>query len=697
MEPLRVHAARREPGARGLEELLAEEHLDARHPRIARLRHDDSVLAVAAEQRAVGVAAQRMDLGVRVGLLIQGSEQVRAVEHAGRDLGDVHLLRAVEHAQLAGRDARAPADHERARRVVGEQGRDQPREAHGRVVADGAPVGLAVVHDRARSVRPGRLEDHHGVDGVVVVEDQLRALVVLFGERLRPGVGDDGGLARAEAPDRVVERIPCGQHHDAQQRERGGGRRNRHRRAGHASGQDPCADRERAERDGVHVVEVEPEQQHVAAEQRAEQRAERVPAVEAARDAAEIADLVAQMVEEQRQERARQADRHEQDRQERDEHGHLIRIEALDLIAEEGAQHVRVVAGVGDRQVEQREQRHQQPLRSRHQPGRDPRQRGDREAAERDAQHEHGHHHREGEVRGAEREAGDAIQRRLEHHHREAGEQRDERQRGEAPRRGAGRSGSSTGRLRGRARFAQAEHHEDAARDQVHHAHRPQHAVEPEPVDQHEARGQRAQERAGRVERVDEGVDPRGVREAARQGLGEQRNRAAHQDRRRRQQQHAEPDVEGERERLVARRHPERHPLHRAEQEREEQRDHTDAHLGEAVDQQQGRILPGPLGAVDGAAGDPAEDGVAGGEAAEVEAQHGRRGLAVATEQRGKVLLPRDLVDETAEAGEEGEEECYGACHEGFAAGSRSEPGTLTLQCPARPERWRGRKAKRPP
>ena len=129
-------------------------------------------------------------------------------------------------------------------------------------------------------------------------------------------------------------------------------------------------------------------------------------------------------------------------------------------------------------------------------------------------------------------------------------------------------------------------------------------------------------------------------------------------------------DVEGEGERLVARRHPEGDPLHRAEQEREEQRQHADAHLGQAVHPEQRRRPPLSLGPLHRAARDPAEQGVAGREAAQVQAQHRRRRLAVAAQQRGEVLLPGDLVDETAEPGQKRQEQGDGACHRG-SLGSR--------------------------
>jgi hypothetical protein len=63
-----------------------------------------------------------------------------------------------------------------------------------------------------------------------------------------------------------------------------------------------CQDH-RGDGDPVHVVEVEPEEQRVAADQRAEQRAERVPAVEPPGHVAEVSHPVSQGVEHQRQDR----------------------------------------------------------------------------------------------------------------------------------------------------------------------------------------------------------------------------------------------------------------------------------------------------------------------------------------------------------------------------------------------------------
>ena len=182
-------------------------------------------------------------------------------------------------------------------------------------------------------------------------------------------------------------------------------------------------------------------------------------------------------------------------------------------------------------------------------------------------------------------------------------------------------------------------------------------------MDQDEARGQRAREGTGRVEGVDERMDAGRIREAARERLRQDGDRSAHQDRGRREQQQAQEDVEAEGSGLGARRQPERDALHRAEQQREGERVEPDAHLREAVDAEQGRLLASQRRAVDGSPGDPAEHGVAGREAAQVQAQHRRRRLAVAPEQRRQVLLPGNLVDQAAEACEEGQKKGDGARH----------------------------------
>ena len=57
------------------------------------------------------------------------------------------------------------------------------------------------------------------------------------------------------------------------------------------------------------MVQVEPEEEHVAADQGAEQRADRVPGVEASRDGPQVADLAPQLVEQEGEQRPREADR----------------------------------------------------------------------------------------------------------------------------------------------------------------------------------------------------------------------------------------------------------------------------------------------------------------------------------------------------------------------------------------------------
>ena len=63
--------------------------------------------------------------------------------------------------------------------------------------------------------------------------------------------------------------------------------------------EDRGADREGTHRDPVDLVQIEPEEEHVAADQGTQQRADRVPCVQASGDGSQVADLAPQLVEEQ--------------------------------------------------------------------------------------------------------------------------------------------------------------------------------------------------------------------------------------------------------------------------------------------------------------------------------------------------------------------------------------------------------------
>ena len=131
VEPLRVDAAGRQAVARAAQELLAVEHLDAGDPGVAGLRDDHVELALAAQQRAVGVAADRVDLRVLRRVLVARSRRAappRAPPARSRPRST--SLHVVERGELAGGDAEPPADHEgraQARRAAGpEPGRPAP-------------------------------------------------------------------------------------------------------------------------------------------------------------------------------------------------------------------------------------------------------------------------------------------------------------------------------------------------------------------------------------------------------------------------------------------------------------------------------------------------------------------------------------------------------------------------------------------
>ena len=315
---------------------------------------------------------------------------------------------------------------------------------------------------------------------------------------------------------------------------------------------------------------------------------------------------------------------------------------------------MRKVGGVRQREVERAEEEREQPRAGDDGPARDTTQRGNGQAAHGQAEHEDRHHRREGEMRGAEREAADADQDGLHRHHREAQEAR-----GGGEEREAWRCFDSRGRLIGEGQgigSATEEGEEHASRD-VDGAHGEERLVDAERRDQHERGGQRAGKCPGSVESIDEGVETRCVGDAARKRLGEDRNRAAHQHRRWADQQCRERDVEREGEQAALDRQEKGECLHALEEEREGECPHADAGLHRSVDEEQGRRPVSRLGALHHAPHDCPEHGVAQREPAEVDAEHGCGRLAVRAEQRGQALLPGHLVHQAGEAGENGEQQ----------------------------------------
>ena len=94
---------------------------------------------------------------------------------------------------------------------------------------------------------------------------------------------------------------------------------------------------ERCERDAEHVVQVEPEEQRVAAEERSEERSRRVPRVEQPGGVSELARAPSQLVEEERQRRAGEGDRERQDEEQAREDVHVEGHEGGGVVAKQDA------------------------------------------------------------------------------------------------------------------------------------------------------------------------------------------------------------------------------------------------------------------------------------------------------------------------------------------------------------------------
>ncbi len=100
-----------------------------------------------------------------------------------------------------------------------------------------------------------------------------------------------------------------------------------------------------------------------------------------------------------------------------------------------------------------------------------------------------------------------------------------------------------------------------------------------------------------------------------------------------------------------------------AKERRKQQRVQSDSGLDEGVEVQQTRGTPPMASALHEPPRRPAEQGVADGEAAQEDGEHGGRRLAVGAQQRGQVLLPGHLVDEAREARQHREEQRSEADH----------------------------------
>src|SRR5262249_46194525 len=102
---------------------------------------------------------------------------------------------------------------------------------------------------------------------------------------------------------------------------------------------------------------------------------------------------------------------------------------------------------------------------------------------------------------------------------------------------------------------------------------------------------------------------------------------------------------------------PDRGVAHEREERREEQTPYPDAHLDESVERQQRRRPPDAPTPFDEPPGQRSEQPVSQREPAEEETEDRGGRFAVRAEQDREVLLPGDLVGETREAREQGEEE----------------------------------------
>ena len=122
-----------------------------------------------------------------------------------------------------------------------------------------------------------------------------------------------------------------------------------------------------------------------------------------------------------------------------------------------------------------------------------------------------------------------------------------------------------------------------------------EHGHQPEARHQPVAGGQRPGEGAGGVEGVDQRVKARGVLQRTRQGLGQDRDGAAHQHGRRQHQQRGEQHVEGKAQARAAVRDPEGEGLHGGEQPGKDEGEEADAGLDGAVDAEQGGGAAGLL------------------------------------------------------------------------------------------------------
>jgi hypothetical protein len=151
--------------------------------------------------------------------------------------------------------------------------------------------------------------------------------------------------------------------------------------------------------------------------------------------------------------------------------------------------------------------------------------------------------------------------------------------------------------------------------------------------------------------------------EIAGEGQRQDRDRATHEHGRRADQQCREHHVECESQARVADGAEQRDVLGNSEESRKQQRVESDAGLDECVEVEQPRGTRAPTSALHAPPRGAAEERVARREPAEEDREHRRRGLAVGSEERRQVLLPRDLVDQAGEARQHREQQCRDVDH----------------------------------
>ena len=140
--------------------------------------------------------------------------------------------------------------------------------------------------------------------------------------------------------------------------------------------------------------------------------------------------------------------------------------------------------------------------------------------------------------------------------------------------------------------------------------------------------------------------------DVARECEGQDGDRPTHQDSGRSDQQSRQHDIESESERVVVERAEQRQLLGEPKQHGKQQGINADSGLDARVEGQQPRTLTSPTSALEHSPRRPAEKRVPNRKTTEKDREHGRGSLAMGSEQRGQVFLPRHLVDETRKSGQ---------------------------------------------